>query len=194
MTRYKSFGGMVDSPMTTTTPNPYHRAIRHMERNSNGMMDHPQTPPYSEPYSQSPQTYGPPPRQLPAARYSELPPRPRRTGMMERTPVGVNYTTPPSTPYTEPFLGGMGGVGGMMRGGNPYQFHQQQFHPLHGPGPMSQQQHQFQPQQNCRLISEHIKACPICSKIYKRDSNMLITIIVILLLFIVVLLTKLADK
>ena len=192
MTRYKSFGGIGSGPMTSS-PIPHQRSIRHLERSGNGLMD------------QSQNNQGPQQQQQIQGRG------------MPRTPVGVQYNSQPyqrEEPFNMPSYPQRSGypsqmvpqqqypsVQHSMYGMNPNM--NRNMNPNMNPNMNSNYQHppMGYPQpmmgaqgQNCRLISEHVKNCPYCSKVYKRDSNLLITVIVILLLFIVVLLTKLADK
>lgn len=58
--------------------------------------------------------------------------------------------------------------------------------------------HNYSPNQNvdnlnCREIAEHIKSCPVCSKIYNKDPTIYIVIIIILIISIILLLRKLLQ-
>ena len=187
----------------TTSPIPHQRSIRNLGRSGNGMMDQPQNQGYQSQHPQQHQGYQPQHPQHPQHRQPQ-----QIQGRGQRTPVGVHYNTPQPYQRQESFN---------LPSYQPYPSHpsqmvpQQQYPSVHPtmyeqniqnyqqrpmgyPQPIQQLPMVGAQGQNCRLISEHVKNCPYCNKIYKRDSNLLITVIVILLLFIVVLLTKLADK
>jgi hypothetical protein len=224
MTRYKSFGGMTTSPIPhqrairnvergsmgmmgqqkqkysqqRLPPRPQQLPSQSQYFNGNYSEPYSQPSQPSQPYSQPSQPYSQPsqPYSQPYSEpYSNSPTHLTQPsnqtsvmGIMGRamsggkTPIGVQYGQYPPTPsYREPYDPSGMGTSGMGKSIPQYLI-------------PNSPNFNYSPQQNCRLISEHIKHCPVCCKIYKRDSNLLITIIVILLLFIVVLLTKLADK